>query len=421
MSETTNKPKIPGAIVLLDGDHSGRDEMNLAGNPFALLQAASKSGQTFLRREWKRTLGNGRVVNAIWHVDGHTTLGLPGPSEIALYLVLLQLTREEKEKTGQWPQTINFSRGEVLRRMGWQDGTKEYNALRDAFFRLQAVAIQTEWAWHDARTGAPIPAIGVGILGDFVLADEKVRREQGALPLSWFSWNKVVFDSICAGNLRSLALDFVLSLQLPTSINLFRLLELFRHRGKPPATSVSLETFDLRDRLGMTAYAYPSKVREKLAPAVAELIERGYLERLEVEKDKKKGEQCVFYFAKISAQFPSPFELLTPQFPDAAPKTASGTAKTKKSGVRKTEGKTKSARNASAQTESSGAEELSTREVIARGHAVWQSLSDKERDEFRTRARKNVEPDFWDRLEVPESPISECLFRLVWEERKIKN
>ena len=67
-------------LVLLGEEHSGRDEMNMAGNPFALLQAASKSSQKVLFRDWDRTLPDGRVVKASWEVAGHPHLGLPGPA-----------------------------------------------------------------------------------------------------------------------------------------------------------------------------------------------------------------------------------------------------------------------------------------------------------------------------------------------------
>jgi hypothetical protein len=43
-NDNTNPAKQPnGAFFLIVDDHSGRDEMNLAGNPFALLHASGKS------------------------------------------------------------------------------------------------------------------------------------------------------------------------------------------------------------------------------------------------------------------------------------------------------------------------------------------------------------------------------------------
>lgn len=291
---------LDAKLVLLDEDHSGRDEMNLAGNPFALLQAASKSSQTYIRREWSRTLSSGKVVNATWNVNGDAVLGLPGPNEELLYLVLLQISREQKDQTGEWPQTVHFSRHDLLNRLKWQDGPREYKNLRDGFFRLQAVSIQSEYSFHDPRTGAPMPAIAFNLIDSFGFVDEKKNRRAVDMPFSWFKWSDIFLNSLRAGNVRSLALDFTLSLDSPISRRLFRLLELLRHARKPPLDEVKLDVFAVRDRLGMTNYAYTSKIKQVLSPAIEELISRGYLASVEYEK-VKRAETAFFRFGTASA------------------------------------------------------------------------------------------------------------------------
>ena len=308
------QPKQPDArLVLLRDNHSGRDEMNLAGHPFALLQSSQKCDTTSISYDWKRII-NGREVTASWRVGTDAELGLPGPEEEVLYLVLLQLTREAAEAAGtpaQWPLQVKFSRGDVLGRLGWSDSASRYKTLDLAFQRLTAVSISAKYAFYDAETKAPARAVGFGILNEYSIFDEpRGRKTQGHLPLSHFEWNNILHTSFLAGNVRSLALDFAISLQHPTSRRLFRLLELLRFASKPPRPVINMGLFKLRDRLGMTAYRYPSKIAEKLKPAIAELTARGYLEGVSIEKDAAGTPMAVFRF--VSA-LPAPQTLSAPR------------------------------------------------------------------------------------------------------------
>lgn len=292
--------KQPTSQLLLMGDeHSGRDEMNLAGHPFALLQSPKRENETSIFYEWKRRIESGRIVTASWRVETPAAFGLPGPEEELLYLVLLQLTREAAEvsQAGEWPLQVKFSRGDVLRRLGWDSGARRYAALELAFNRLVAVTIGAKHAFFDARTRAPINAVSFHILNEFSLVDEpRGRRTQSALPLSHFEWNTTLHTSFLAGNVRSMALDFAISLDHPTSRRLFRLLEVLAQPRKNGFRPFSMGIWKLRDRLGMAPYRYPSKVAEKLTPAVAELISRQYLHDMTMEKDAAGAPMAVFRF-----------------------------------------------------------------------------------------------------------------------------
>lgn len=138
---------------------------------------------------------------------------------------------------------------------------------------------------------------------------------------SHFTWNRSLHASFVAGNVRSLALDFTISLDHPTSRRLFRLLEVLRYANKPPRPQISIGLEKLRDRLGMTTYKYPSNIVEKLAPAVEELVTRGYLDGMAVEKDAKGGPMAVFRFRnslRPGTRLPA---AKAPETPVAAPQT----------------------------------------------------------------------------------------------------
>lgn len=371
------------ALVLLGEEHSGRDEMNLAGNPFALLRAASRAGQSIINYDFDRTLPNGRVVKASWEVNGHATLGLPGPNEELLYLVLLQITRELANGK-EWPSLVNFSRLDVLKRMGWADDATSYRTLDDCFTRLTNVTINAKHAFWSARSKMPYVAVSFHLLDDFGMAAEpRGRKSQSAIPLSWFRWNEILHESFLAGNVRSLALDFVLSLELPTTRRLFRLLELFRNSHKPPRREFEIGVMKLKDRLGMTDYKFPSKVKEKLVGAHEELLANGYL--AEVKYQKNVDEEMAIYrfseaFSQIEPSQSSPETAIeAPSRPVKAPFGSETT--------------------------------IYPQEAFS----VWNSLSEAEREKLRILARADIEPIFWDRLERPDSPMALVLWELVAE------
>ncbi len=315
LSRTPNIENLPldavALLVLLGEEHSGRDEMNLAGNPFALLQPSQKSTQKVLWREWERTMPDGQVKKARWEVAGHPQLGLPGPSEELLLFVLMQLTREAADENGgTWPKTVHFSRYALLSRLDWNNTSKSYRASADGFQRLASVTINARYAFFDAKSKLPIADANFHMLESSNIVDEpRGRKGENQLPLSWFSWSDVMHDSFVAGNVRSLALEFVLRLELPLSRRLFRFLDAMRWSQKPTRREFSIGLMNLRDHLGMTPYAYTSKVREKRLGAHEELQGCGYLSEIEYRKGASGDALVCYYFGdptKPSRKLPMP-------------------------------------------------------------------------------------------------------------------
>jgi hypothetical protein len=378
-----------GKLVLLGEDNSGRDEMNLAGNPFALLQAASRNGQSFIKNEWERTLPNGKIVTAKWEVNGHTELGLPGPNEELLYLVLLQITREAADEKGIWPQKVYFTRGRILEMMKWSDSAPSYKTLRECLIRLSNVQVNADNAFWDAKAKMPYETISFGLINEFALATEPCgRKGQGITGRSWFEWNKTVYESFLAGNVRSLALDFVLSLNLPTTRRLFRFLDMMRGANTPPKREFTIGIFKLCERLGMTPYKYASKIKEKLEPAIKELEKRGYLESVRYEKGKN-DENAIFRFANAS-----PVVLVEESL---KPSRMALKPQEKASAI------------------GSEDEKEGVRADSIKCHGIFQSLSLQEQTELMVVAKAKINPIWHDRVGLPDSPMSLGLWQLVAE------
>lgn len=69
----------------------GKDEMNLIEHPFGLLK---RGDEAELYLEWEKVHPrSGKKFKASWRVMTNEKLGLPGPPEERLYLVLMELSR----------------------------------------------------------------------------------------------------------------------------------------------------------------------------------------------------------------------------------------------------------------------------------------------------------------------------------------
>jgi len=299
----------------------GKDEMNLVEHPFALLRRGATDSVIHL--EWDKIHPRtGKTVHAEWRVSGDPILGLPGPVEERLYLVLMELSREQG-----FPQRVIFSRGDILRRLSIADTAQNYATLHDAFLRLKTVTIDAKRSfWNVAAQDFSAHRM-FNILDDVEVVDEAAGRRKGqvSLALSSFLWSEVMYSSIVAGNIRSLSIDFALSLELPLSARLFRYLDKHRTGDKDQnRNKFEIELHRLCEiHLGMTRARYASKLKERLAPAFQELKERGFLAEVKYEpmKSQTGAEKVVFYFTngllnakddvEVSTSVPAP----VPQIP----------------------------------------------------------------------------------------------------------
>jgi hypothetical protein len=269
-----------------------KDEMNLVEHPFGSL-SKEKDTRT-IELVWKaRHPASGKILNAQWKVMGTPELGLPTANDEKVYLVAMELTREQ-----EWPRQVHFTRRDFLRRLGWSDNDESYRRLFDALARLSTVSIQTKNAFYHPRSGHYIDGV-FHLIERFVIAGEgpgRKRRAYSGEPPTFLVWSEALHQSFIAGNIRSVDLDFALSLERPLSLRLFRYLDKKRHGGR--------RTFEIALRelcgvhLGMvTDGRYDSNFRASLDPAHAELIQRGFLDEAAYEKMKtRKGLKVVYTF-----------------------------------------------------------------------------------------------------------------------------
>jgi len=301
-NETTETiPSTEGKTLAGEIIRTGKDELNLIEHPFASMWD-KEANDAVIHYEWEaRHPVTGKTVQASWRVEGSPTMGLPKPSDERVYLVLLELTREAHFQN----QIINFTRYDLIQRLGWADTERSYKMLYAAFERLKAVSITARNAFWEPRVKS-FRNVGFSIIDNFDIINEKPGRKskkggQAELPVSYFRWNDVMFQSFQAGYMRTLDLGLALSLKGDIALRLYRYLDKKSYDGR---SRFEIELASLCERhLGMRAARYPSKHKERLKGAHDELIGRGVLQSVSYEpmKSKKAEKVCYSFPSKTPA------------------------------------------------------------------------------------------------------------------------
>jgi Replication initiator protein A len=258
----------PAEDSILSARLIGRDEMNLAEFPIALLADRTQAGQKTLYFEDE----HGRLT-----VTGSDAYGLPTATDTDVIVALLYLTKQRNNFTDV---KVNFSRYELIKLLNWPDDGGFYKRLDQSLNRWGGVWLVYDKCWWDNKTKKYVSA-KMHILESVFIAESggKKRDEQTDLPFSTFTWNKTFIESCQADNLRQLNLDIYFSLKSAISKRLYRFLgKRFYLQGD--------WTFDLNeiafDRVGLSRNyeRNAGKIKEKLQPAIDELEAIGFLRPL---------------------------------------------------------------------------------------------------------------------------------------------
>jgi Replication initiator protein A len=235
----------------------GRDEMNLAEFPITLLTDYPPEGCKTLVFEDRY----GRLT-----VSGSDDYGLPTAPDSDVIVGLIQLTKLRNDFTNP---TVEFSRYELLKLLGWPDQKHYYQRLSESLHRWVGVTLRYNGCWWDNKRKRRVDA-SFHILEHVVLPDADDPGETSS-----FAWNKIFFKSCRDGNLKRLDLTTYFALKSAISKQLYRFLDK-RFYLRPDWT------FDLpelaREHVGLSRKYAPWKIKQKLQPALDELEEIGFLE-----------------------------------------------------------------------------------------------------------------------------------------------
>ncbi len=272
LKETTrDRELIRGALA---DRQNGRDEMNLVDLPVFLLSTRTQSGvhvRQYEIDEFDRK--QHRPVRRRLTVTGDAHHGLPSSAAEEVYLGLLHHTRAANDFADP---VVFFSRGELLKTLGWGYRNSAYQRLSRSFDQLCGVRLKCENFWRDNRAREYRSAENISIIDYYRFRDGR-NRHTGCYQesLSEMRWGAALFESFDAGYLKKLNLDIALSLK-PLARRLYRLLD--KHFHPPKRTRL---VFDMRElayeRLGMSRNYDAAQIRRYLEPAVKELVQAGFL------------------------------------------------------------------------------------------------------------------------------------------------
>lgn len=183
----------------------GRDEMNLAEFPIALLADRVPEGQKSLYFENQQ----GRLT-----VTGSDAYGLPTAADADVIIALIYLT---KLRNNFSDAKVNFSRYELINLLNWQDDGKSYKRLDEALNRWVGVSLYYDKCWWNNHLKCYNDA-KMHIIETIEIIDRDARGKahlagRNGLPLSYFVWNRTFLQSCQADNLRQLDLDEYFSLR----------------------------------------------------------------------------------------------------------------------------------------------------------------------------------------------------------------
>jgi Replication initiator protein A/DnaA N-terminal domain len=219
---------------------------------------------------------DGQELQQTWTVRAVQGLGLPGTLDQDVYVALLQLI----DRQGDIPEDgwIGFSLYELVELLHRTHGGRDYRQVKESLERLAGTIIQSRNAFYRKSTKSYLD--DTFHLLDRVQHAESTDGSGRRGEKTWVKLSDYFVDSYRANYLKGLDADFYWSLNSSVAKRLYRFVD--KKRGHQRRWEVNL--FALRDRIPLSSYKYPSKIKEKLGPAHDELRHKGFLERVTYRK-----------------------------------------------------------------------------------------------------------------------------------------
>ena len=209
-------------------------------------------------------------------ISGSDQYGLPTALDDEVILGLLQITSANSFSS----PTIDFTRYELLEVLGWPHTSSSYVRVHQSLNRWLGVTLYYKDAWWNRRHQA-WESEGFHILEHVSVLDRKKRerrlrrRKAGEpLPKCSITWNRIVFESFQAGNLKKLDMEFYRSLKSQVSKRIYRFLD--KRFWKSPRFTMDLRDFGC-DHLGLSKSNPVWEIKRRVQAGVEELVEKGFL------------------------------------------------------------------------------------------------------------------------------------------------
>ena len=286
----------------VDQPATGRDEMNFAEFPMSLLTERSQDGKNELVfSDTVRNQTTGELVTRRLTVVAPAKYGLPTAKDEEVLLGLLALT---KKKNNFAECTVHFGRSELIQVIGWSDQGHSYQRLIESLERWASVFFKYENAWWDNARKEWVD-VSFHVLNSLRVNKPAKNLASGKIVAEW---GKEAFGSFQSNYLKQLDLAFYQTLETSVSKRLFRYLDKhFYHRSRLEYDLLTLAF----EHVGMSRHYEPWKVKQELSPAITELEQTGYLERLAPKEryiSAGKGKWKIIFVKKNEAPDAKPVQ-----------------------------------------------------------------------------------------------------------------
>src|SRR5215217_128880 len=229
------------------------------------------AGTGILTYENELRTRDGHVLRQSWTVRAAHGRGLPGRFDQDVYVALLQMIDDKGLPEDGW---LSFSLYELVELMGRKHSGRDYRQVRESLRRLAMTSIESDNAFYH-RGWKEYISDTFSLLSEVKLSEyddpQGERTDRNRVLLSQY-----FVDSYKANYLKNIDVEFYWSLASPIAKRLYRLVDKKRNGRR----LWEVELFSLKDRIPLSDYKYASKIKEKLAPAHAELIEKDFLKRV---------------------------------------------------------------------------------------------------------------------------------------------
>ena len=227
---------------------------------------------------------------ARWRVLAAPGDRLPGTFDQDVYIELLHRFHEAGSPLDG---AVTFTLHNFLRSMGRRVDGRTYEQLRASLARLERTVIESNSAYFDAATGAPLE--GAFTLLKSVIIERRRSNDRDQLTLfSSFTASEpgdarvllspYIRGNIAASHVVTLSAPRYLALSSPVARRLYRLLEVARENG---ALTWRIELTRLAEQLPLTQ-RYPSHLQRVLQPAHEMLVAAGLLRDAVVRQNKRQ-------------------------------------------------------------------------------------------------------------------------------------
>jgi plasmid replication initiation protein len=282
MKEADPQAALVTPIVL------GKDEMNLAEYPLSILTHRIPRHRKTYSFTQRITDHEGTLVKQSWSVLGSDKYGLPTPYDDDVLIALLYCYKEQKPQGKQ----IHFSLYKLCQIMRKALSKREYDRMRESLNRLTSTTIVATNCFYDNLAKSWVSE-AFHLFDRYKLYQE--RKGRAASPhLSFVEMSEFFYRSVAVANyIKDLDLGTYYTLALPISKRLFRYLDKNRYKKRRYEETVMRMAY----KLPLT-YAYPSQVKQKLAPAHEELLRQRYLTRVTYDVTREGEDKVVYEFAE---------------------------------------------------------------------------------------------------------------------------